>query len=134
MLVDGDKKELRILLLLSSEVNRLGIMLQTNIAEQVGLNEIYSTVSVDVINKLIWLRVELINPNLEQTDKIFENDLLNIKVDNNVIFLTATVYSNYGLDNIIDYHDKVGDFNLDIFEEVFPSLLSCIKEHVNYYI
>ncbi|PIT13111.1 hypothetical protein [Snodgrassella alvi] len=134
MLITTNKKELEILSLLSSKINHLGIILQSKIFEHIGLNWLYSNVNTNVIKKLIWLRLELIDQNIRQNSSIFENDIVNIKIEDDIIFLTCSVYSNYGIDNIINYHDKFDDFNMNIFDDIFPMLSSCINEHINCYI
>lgn len=108
--------------------------MQSSILDHFGLKDLYSTVSVNLISKSIGLRVELAGQNIQENDILFENDIINIKIENNVIFFTCIIYSNYGVDRIVNYHDKIDDFNMNIFDELFPSLSICVYEHVNYYI
>ncbi|MTD29419.1 hypothetical protein [Erwinia sorbitola] len=132
MLTTIDRSRLDFFTLLSLEINQLSVIIQSDIITDVKLKSICSSVSIDIINQSVWLRFEIQDQGV-QWDGVFENDIINVKIEGDMVFITCSVYSDYGLDNIISYCSRVDEFNDGLFKELYPILLSCLREHISFY-
>ncbi|OCG44104.1 hypothetical protein A9G28_03190 [Gilliamella sp. Fer1-1] len=127
MVISSNKKVIELISHLSTQLNQLGILLQTNIADEFTVHNMASSVHIDILKHRIYLRFKLSINGIE----LFDNDIINIQITEGIIHATCTVYSNYGIDNVMKYQNDLDDFELAIFDKIFIELLSCITSHIN---
>lgn len=128
MMIYNNKKTVDLISNLSDKLNQLGILLQSNIARQFKLTDMASYVHVNILKQQIYLRFKLSINSME----LFDNDIVNIRITNDMIHITCLVYSNYGVDKVMEYQDNLNNFELSIFDNISLKLLSCFKSHINF--
>lgn len=110
----------------SCKLKQLGVLLQSEIIELCAPNKITCQVQTDIGNQTDHLIIRLSINGFE----LFDNDIINIHIKENKIMLTCTVYSNYGIDHLIKYQSNLANFDLDIFDRIFPQLVLCMQTHI----
>ncbi|NUF50409.1 hypothetical protein [Gilliamella sp. ESL0250] len=128
MMIFNNKKTVDLLSHLSNRLNQIGIFLQSNIARQFKLTDMASYVHVNILKQRIYLRFKLSINSME----LFDNDIVNIRLTNDKIHVTCFVYSNYGMDKVMEYQDNIDNFESTIVDNISLKLLSCIKSHINF--
>lgn len=101
----------------SCKLKQLGVLLQSEIIELCAPNKITCQVQTDIGNQTDHLIIRLSINGFE----LFDNDIINIHIKENKIMLTCTVYSNYGIDHLIKYQSNLANFDLHIFDRIFPN-------------
>jgi hypothetical protein len=92
-----------------------------------------SSVFFDVRNGAVWLRIEIEDFH-ESGGMIFENDIVNIKLEGGIISVQCLVYSHFfGGEIIAFHHNEMSEFDPSIFKNMEERLTAEIKEHIFFY-
>ena len=117
-----------------STVHKIAKDIQQELIYEYKLSRCDTTVGVDLLQNLIYLQCNIVIDKLDYNSILFENDILLIKIEGDIISLNSTLYSDYGIDNVESFSVKISDFDIYKLNNVKIKLIAKIKERIKFYI
>lgn len=133
MLNIQSKKHESVIFLVVADMGGIGARLQKRIIEEGYATSISNSVSVDVKTLHASLRLDISDVKQRLGYDLFENDLIGVKIDNELVTINCNVYSNYGIDQVYFSSEKIEEFKSIFAAEIEENLYQCLVEHIAFF-
>lgn len=133
MLRPQSREHKNVIFLAATEMSNAGTRLQKRIIEEGYATGISSSVLIDMQSLSACLRLEIVDIKTNLGYDLFENDIINVKLNAGSVETNSMIYSNCGINQVYSHIEKIESFTsihpLDFEENLYQSVI----EHIVFF-
>ncbi|WPH20854.1 hypothetical protein [Variovorax paradoxus] len=127
------KEHKNVIFLAATEMSDAGTRLQRRIIEEGYATGISISVLIDMQSLSACLRLEIVDIKTNLGYDMFENDIINVRLNAGSVETNSMIYSNYGINQVYSHIERIESFNsihsVNFEEELYQSVI----EHIAFF-